>query len=246
MVTIYDLLEIDERASKEEIDAAYENMIIKYQTNPTLSEKENRENEFILNKLKMAYEILINEEKRKKYDNELAKKRAEDLIKNVTFTPKQTDEINNSDNAANNQNIKTNEKTEIYDKKYDDSEDYSEGADVELTKEEQKKLREAAQKEFKMNLKKAQKAEEEYNQAYKKAYNDYIKKAGYKSGGKKLTLKKIKNTIIVIAVIILVSIIAWCIPPVRKSLLEIYNGNAIIKFFVDLIISLFKSIFGKK
>ena len=83
MVTIYDLLEVNEDASKEEIEQSYQNLVIEYQTNPINTPEENKQNEMILNKLKMGYEILMNDEKRKKYDKDLAKKRAEDLIKNI-------------------------------------------------------------------------------------------------------------------------------------------------------------------
>ena len=68
MVTIYDLLEVNEDASKEEIEQSYQNLVIEYQTNPINTPEENKQNEMILNKLKMGYEILMNDEKRKKYD----------------------------------------------------------------------------------------------------------------------------------------------------------------------------------
>ena len=85
MVTIYDLLEVEENASKEEIEKAYRKMLEEYKISPNLDAKEAKENEFILNKLKIAYDILINDERRRKYDSDLAKKRAEDLIKNVSI-----------------------------------------------------------------------------------------------------------------------------------------------------------------
>ena len=83
MVTIYDLLEVNEKASKEEIEKSYQKLVLEYQTNPVLTEEENKKNELILNKLKIAFEILMNDEKRQKYDRDLSKKRAEELIKNI-------------------------------------------------------------------------------------------------------------------------------------------------------------------
>ena len=94
MVTIYDLLEVEENASKEEIEESYKRLILEYHQDPNLSEEENKENEMILNKLKIAYEILSNDEKRKKYDNDLSKKRAEDLIKNVSVKSSETSNSN--------------------------------------------------------------------------------------------------------------------------------------------------------
>ena len=99
MVTIYDLLEIQESASKEDIEKAYQSLVMEYQTNPALTPEENRQNELILNKLKMGYEILMNDEKRARYDKELSKKRAEELIKNV---PEKEDKYEEDDEYDNN------------------------------------------------------------------------------------------------------------------------------------------------
>ena len=48
MVTIYDLLEVAENASKEEIEKSYQNLLLEYKIDPILSEQENKENEMIL------------------------------------------------------------------------------------------------------------------------------------------------------------------------------------------------------
>lgn len=210
MVTIYDLLEVNENASKEEIEKAYQSLVLEYKIDPILSEQENKENEVILNRLKMAYEILINDEKRKKYDDDLAKKRAEDLIKNVSIN---RDEENVSQ---------------------DDVEQIQEDEDDVLTQKQKNEAIKAAKKDFKKDLKKAKQYEEEYNQAYNKAYNDYLKKMGY-AVKEPLTLKKIKDTIIVIVVIVLVCFIAWKIPPINKMLVQIYEENFIVKSLVDLV-----------
>ena len=232
MVTIYDLLEVDENASKEEIEESYKRLILEYHQDPKLSEEENKENEMILNKLKIAYEILSNYEKRKKYDNDLSKKRAEDLIKNVSIKSNETsnqndEEINNKKEINNNHDSNQNQ----YIRQNEDEEEQDE---VILTEEEQEKLRRAAQREFNNNLKKAQKAEEEYKQAYNEAYNDYLRKMGYNQK-QPWTLKRIKNLVITIAVIILVCVVAWLLPPVRKMLIGIYEDNIIIKSLVDIV-----------
>lgn len=255
MVTIYDLLEVDENATKQEIEESYQKLILEYHKNPSLSAQENQENEMILNKLKIAYDILSNDEKRKKYDNDLAKKRAEDLIKNVSTSNVIKEENNLKEEKAKENTIKNdvvdNSENENSTEKYtavkreNVSEDYSED-EVVLSKEEQEKLRKAAQKEFKNNLKKAQKAEEEYNQAYNEAYNNYLRKMGY-NVKEPWTLKRVKNVVITLVAIVLVCIIAWMIPPVREILTSIYEDNIIIKSVVDIfgmfinaILSIFK------
>lgn len=239
MVTIYDLLEIEENASKEEIEKSYQKLVIEYQINPKLSDEENKENEMILNKLKIAYEIVMDDEKRRRYDNDLAKKRAEDLIKKVKIN-------------SNNQDIKKQEKPIKDDSKfYEDEEEYEYEKkqnllnaeeieeDVVLTKKEKNEAIKEAKKQFKQNLRKAQKMEEEYNQAYNKAYNDYLRKAGFKSQG---SLNKIKTTIITIIVLMVICFIIWHIPPMKQLLVNLYEENFIIKSLVDLVSIFIKAI----
>lgn len=253
MVTIYNLLEVDENATKEEIETSYERLILEYHKSPNLSAQENSENEMILNKLKIAYEILSNDEKRKKYDADLAKKRAEELIRNVSVSSNESNEveINNlkttsnidEESEYNSKEIKKNI-SDINQERYVVSK--NEEDEVTLTKEEQSKLRKAAQKEFKNNLKKAQKAEAEYNQAYNEAYNSYLRKMGY-NVKEPWTLKRVKNVVITLVAIILVCTIAWMIPQVREILISIYEENIIIKslvdicgMFIDAVFSIFK------
>ncbi len=244
MVTIYELLEVQENASKEEIEKSYQKLILEYQKNPSLSEEENNQNEMILNKLKIAYEILSNDEKRKKYDNDLAKKRAEDLIKNVSGSSKDEKVVKEKTNS--NINSENNQVRNSIPNNYNSMQNnisnnvQNEG---ELTKEEQEKLREAARAEFDKNLKKAEKAQAEYNQAYNEAYKEYLKKMGYSNSQKQpWTLKRIKTIIITIVAIILVCAIAWIIPPIRELLIGIYEDNVIVKSLVDLVAMLIKAI----
>ena len=255
MVTIYDLLEVSENASKDEIEKSYTRLIMEYQMNPSLDEEANKENEMILNKLKIAYGILSNDEKRKKYDDDLAKKRAEELIKNVTVSqaepveekvaseikaepvvqPVATPEAEKPVQPVtqNNNIVETNETYKLVE----------EEEDVVLTKEEQARVRKAAQKEFKTNLKKAKKAEEEYNQAYNEAYNNYLRKLGYEVK-EPWTWKRVKNTIIGILVIVVVCWLIWIIPPTRQILVDFYNENYIVKALVDIVKALVNAILG--
>ena len=115
--------------------------------------------------------------------------------------------------------------------------------DVVLTKEEQNKLRKAAKKEFKANLKRAQKAEEEYNQAYNEAYNNYLRKLGYQVK-EPWTWKRVKNTIIAILVVVVVCWLIWIIPPTRQILVDFYNENYIVKALVDIVKVLVNAILG--
>lgn len=242
MVTIYDLLEVDEKASKEEIEKAYQKLILEYAQDPKLTPKENADNELILNKVKIAYEILMNDEKRAMYDKELSKKKAEELIKNISVNREESiDETKEQENTSNlNKNS-----YEYNDEDYNDDneENLEEDQEITLSKEEQKRLQKAAQNEFKANLRKAQKAEEEYNKAYNEAYNNYMRKMGYKVK-EPITLKRIMNVVIFIIATIIVCLIAWVIPPIRNLLINLYNENIIIKSLVDIVGIIFKSIIG--
>jgi curved DNA-binding protein CbpA len=246
MVTIYDVLEVEENASKEEIEKAYTKLVYEYRIDPNLSEEDNKENELLLNKLKIAYGILSNDEKRKKYDQDLAQKRAEELIKNVAVSSTEEkievkEEVKQEvkqevvkpqvyTSVPKDEIVETNETHELYEEE-----------DVVLTKEEQNKLRKAAQKEFKTNLKRAQKAEEEYNQAYNEAYNNYLRKLGYQVK-EPWTWKRVKNTIIGILSIVIACMIIWFIPATRQLLINFYNENYIVKALVDVVIALVKAV----
>lgn len=250
LVTVYDLLEVDEKASKDEIEKSYLRLVNEYKIDPNQTEEIRNQNELILKKLKLAYDILSDETKREKYDNDLAQKRAEELIKNVTVKPEEPKEeklekpeevesnvVQNSsqDNVQENANIKYKkvEKQEIY-------EDESR-PEIELSDAEKKNIKKAAEKEFKGNLKKAKKAEEEYNRAYNEAYNNYLRKMGY-SVKEPWTWKRVKNLLITILSIIITCTLIWLLPPTRNLLTQIYEENFIVKSLVDIVVMLFDAI----
>ena len=68
-----------------------------------------------------------------------------------------------------------------------------------------------------------------------------MKKMGYETK-EPWTLKRIRNLLITILVIILVCAIAWIIPPIRKILINTYETNIVIKSLVDIIGALVKTI----
>ena len=236
MVTIYDLLEVEEDASKEEIEKAYSRLVLEYRQDIKFDDKTNKENEMIVNRLKLAYEILTDDAKRKRYDYELAQKRAENLLQNVSVSQEETtDSINTiSENekseksTLSDQQIMNEEKESL---KTEEQKDFEE-ANI-LTDDEKNKIRKAAQKEFKQKLKKAKQAEAEYNEAYNQAYNDYLRKMGYQVK-EPWTLKRVKRVVIAILVVILTCFIMWHIPPIKRMLIELYEENFIIKALVNI------------
>ena len=75
MVTLYELLGVDENANKEDIKNAYDARI----GHTALDDKRR-------NQMKIAVDILLNDEKRAKYNKDLADYRAQELLKNVTIS----------------------------------------------------------------------------------------------------------------------------------------------------------------
>ena len=253
LVTVYDLLEVDEKASKEEIEKSYLKLLNEYKVDPNQTEEIRNQNELILKKLKLAYDILSDDAKREKYDNDLAQKRAEELIKNVTVKPEEPkeekiekEEIKQEvaqSNIPNSMQDNDNENTNIKYKKVDKQESYEDESrpEIELSDIEKKKKKKAAEKELKDNLKKAQKAEEEYNRAYNEAYNNYLRKMGY-SVKEPWTWKRIKNVLITLFAIVFTCAMIWLLPPTRNLMIQIYEDNFIVKSLVDIVVMLFDAI----
>lgn len=264
MITIYDLLEIEENATKDEIDTAYSKLLYTYRQDPSFSEEKNKENEMIINKIKIAYEILSDETKRKRYDTDLSKKRAENLLSGLSSKEEKRKE--ESKNDAKREPVNQSEEDEEEDENpikpapqkkktskkkvskqpkeydfddgdvhtYDDELNSNYEEDVELTKEEQAKLKKAAQEEFQKNLIKAKKAEEEYKKAYEEAYNQYMKKNTYASNGS-MTLRKFITIFVSVVVIILVFFIVIHLPPVKRAMNTLYEENEVYRVIVDII-----------
>lgn len=247
MITIYELLGVEEDASKEEIENAYSRLILEYRQDAKFDEEKNKKNEKILNRLKLAYEILTDDEKRKRYDYDLGQKRAESLLENVVSHPQETEkaELETKEEKPKDEfkNVPSNEEQLEYGS---EQENYQETTtqDELLSKDEKNKIRKAAQDEFKQKLKKAKQAEAEYNEAYNKAYNDYLRKMGYKVK-EPWTWKRVKTLIITILVIIVLAVILLNIPPVKNMLYKLYKENFIIKALVDLITTATDMILGK-
>ncbi len=94
MKTLYEILEVSEGASKEIIEKAYKVLAKRY--HPDLqNENDKLKAEDMMKKINEAYDILSNDEKRKKYDTELLKKR-----QNTTSTQVQEQYSSQKTNSA--------------------------------------------------------------------------------------------------------------------------------------------------
>lgn len=254
MSTLYDLFKVKEDASIDEIKKSYDN-ILKIATSKPQTEKIVEQ----IRRVKIAYGILIDEEKRKKYDEDLANKRAEQLIQNVqTKSEEQVIEKNNDVQENIQENIQENKNNEqsahskineenlrkVINAQIDHmiekqnssikSNSLNENQQVamsekELRKEEKKKRKQIRKEE-------ALKREMEIQ-----AYGKYLSSQGYKVKYP-WTWLRIKRLFISIIGVIIGLVILWNIPYVRKTLTELYNNNVIFRMMANLIISIFNAI----
>ena len=233
--TIYDLFDIAENASKDEIEEAYSKLVYEYRQDPSNDEATNKENEMIVNRLKIGYEILIDPQKRKAYDSKIAQERANDLLSQVQVsTPKEeapapAEEVV-EEKPAQPVGVKITEAKQQAINEIPDDEVPAQNNQAGLTSDERQRIQDAAREEF------------DNKEAYTKAYNNYIKNE--KKEVLKGKLRKIKTTAIIIFAVVLTCFIMWLIPPVRKMLTDLYNDNTFVRIIVDLIRGLFSAIFS--
>jgi len=279
MITLYQLLGVSETAPMEEIEAAFK------------IKASNEKDEKRINQLRMASEILLDDQKRKKYDSDLANYRAKQLLnsintnykvkenkeeaKDTKFDPTKYEDMPKEEPVASSnpapQNVESQSSvstapkqvaTQMAPTEEDDGveQDFVDNLKKEYEEAQAKQIetervmnsvKESTEKYTdKVNkklLKEKQREEkrrlQEMKDAYKEAYVAELRKRGY-NAKYPWTRKRIKNLLITIVATILVAVIAWQIPAVRNPLIEVYESNQIIKIVVDIVIGLFKSIFG--
>lgn len=224
--TLYDILEVSRKASKEVIEKAYKTLAKKY--HPDLQTAENKEiAEKRMKEINEAYDVLSDEQKRKEYDEKLE---AEDERK------KQEEYINYQNNSGT-QSVKYESNMQTSDSdnsgNYSNPNNYSnqdfdwKKAYANLSKKEQHKIMKEVQKEA--------------NAEYRKQYEDYFRSLGYKIKHK-WTLKDFLTIILVIGVLVIIVGVLWLIPPTHEYILNLYNTNLIVKIITDIIIGIFQGI----
>jgi len=226
--TLYELLQVKENATQEEITESYHKILQKADSLP--------QNEAIIEqvrRIKIAYGILSDSEKRKKYDSDLATKRAEALLENVQI--KDEKELENLEESNQEERLKktiSNQINTIMD-------NYQE---QKIKQEQQEKLAEKqAKKEFRKAKRETKKQQQIKREMQIQAYGDYLQKQGYKVKYP-WTWLRVKRLLITIIAVILSLFILWHIPFIKNSLTNLYQENFVIKFLVDFINSIFTSI----
>lgn len=256
MKSLYEFLGIDETASNENIKSAYDFII-----SQEFDEKKK-------NQYKIAIDILLDEEKRKKYDKDLLEMRANELLKNVQ-TSKQTEQQQNKSIAEKNSNemaikakLTDEQMKEIIIKEaqrqLDEKKKIEENTEkikevsntknaienktkIDLKKIEEKEYQKALKKEEKLRKKKIKQAEQEYKDAYAEAYHAELRKRGYNVKAP-WTRKRIKRLIISIVSIVIIIFVASKIPFVTNFFKELYETNFIIKTVFDIFIAIWNAL----
>ena len=210
--TLYDILEVSEKASKEVIEKAYKVLAKKYhpdlQTDENKSEAENK-----MKEINEAYNILSDDAAREKYDAELADYREkQNNLKKQQEIYENMNTVNQAKNNINSQNINN-------------------------VHEMQKTLQENLRKQQQMYAKQKAEIERQYNNAYYK----YLKSLGYKVKFK-WTWKQYVMLFIIIAVLVIIGVILWYIPVTHEWMVDLYNNNILVNVVVNICIGIFNGI----
>ena len=217
----YEILQVDKNASSEIIEKAYKTLVKKY--HPDLQENNLKENyEEKIKKINEAYEILSDEEKRKNYDlnlknnfipieefNNLYNENI-NLKKQLNYLKNTLSNINNYSNKINNEKIN-----------YNNLNNYN----INKNNYEKNNLNNNYSEKNNIN-----------NNFY---YNNLKNRKIKNKNNFKIFSKNILALIITIFIILFIGFILWHIPATKNYLINLYNENGVLKFFVDLFFSIF-------
>lgn len=212
METLYDILEVSKKASKEVIDKAYKTLAKKH--HPDLQSAENRAYaEEMMKKINEAYDILSNEEKRSAYDRKLEEQEEQAIhYENMNYSNQ------NQNNIYRQQSVENESKSDEFDWR---------SQFAKLRPKEQKRL--------------IKKIEKEANEEYRKQYEDYFRSLGFKIKHR-WTLKDFLVIGLAILILTFIFFILWLIPPTHEWLLKLYNDNFVINLIVRIILGIYQGI----
>ncbi len=243
MKDLYKTLEVDRNASIDVIEKAYKVLAKKYHPDLQSTQESKKVAEEKIKKINEAYEILKDNEKRKKYDLELEQEEKRNTVNNTNHNSDYTNtnysssavngatynNVNYKQNVGYKNNAESNNK-QNYRSNLDQNNDINnsnvnnQNSEVELTDKQRKKLNKKIQRKMK--------------DEYLRAYGDYLTKNGYRVKFR-INWRKLPYLLILILVIIVIGAFLWYFPVTNKYLISLYEDNIIIKKIVDMIISLF-------
>lgn len=224
MITYYEILEVSRTASKEVITKAYKVLVRKY--HPDLEQDETKKEEMKQKMVKIneAYEILSDEEKRKKYDEKISMLEESERLEEERKRSFQNKRKIQRENQNYNRNININEVVDNSDSVINISENQKK-----IILQEQLLKAEEEIQIHKQNI---------VNQMYEDYYNT-LRRMGYKVVFKR-PLKERIVTYLVFAVVLIMLVLIYNIPFVRMSIFSKVYGTVFeipIKIF-DVILTL--------
>lgn len=187
MITLYEVLEVSEKASDEVIEKAYKVLAKRY--HPDLQPPEKRKQaEEKMKQINDAYETLMNKEKRQEYDEGLIRLRQKEEIRKQQVSSTQTYDSSKQ---------QTKEQPTRYTRKRTYEQDNSYENAVRMQKLYQKELW-------------------------------------------KYKIKKLRDSVIAIGIILFIILLLWLFPPTHKWMVSFYEDNIAVKIIVDAIASVFQ------
>lgn len=235
MSTLYDLFKVNENATFDEIKESYDR-ILKKSEQITKTDKITEQ----LRRIEIAYGILSNPEKRKKYDIDLANKRADELLKNVQPN-QENEEISNENqekNEMNEERIKAKIEKQINQAIQMQEKAKTKSMEEELDYQKQINKEEKYQKKLQRKTKRLEKKNQQLERERQiNEYGKFLESQGYKVKYP-WTWLRIKRLLIAIFSILISLFILWHIPFVRKTLMTLYEEN----FVIHILVNIFKSV----
>ena len=218
MANYYEILEVSEKASKEVIEKAYRVLAKKYHPDGKPQEAKAKA-EQRMKQINEAYDVLSNEEKRRKYDSDLQwqKQQEEDRKRQEEQRKMQEtyEQMLQEERAINRQNGEERNQEVAQNKSYATNEN--------------------------SRMASAKAIHSQMQRAYRQAYNDYWRSKGYKIK-EKWTWKKTKDLLKALGIILLIILFLWFFPPTHQILVSFYEDNFIVKAIVDVIVNIVKGI----
>lgn len=235
MSTLYEMFKVSENATQEEIKNAYDNIIKKSETLP--------QNEKIVEKIrrvKIAYGILSNPEKRKKYDEDLATKRANELLESVQIKEEPKPQVQEENVHYKSEPIDREKLKQAIDEQVENI-----VSNASIKENDIEKINKSAEKEQQKQIRKekrqAKKEEQLKREREMYEYGSYLEKQGYKVKYP-WTWLRVKRLLISIIAVIITFVILWHIPFVHNMLMDLYENNIVIKYLVDAVLSIINGI----
>ena len=178
-----------------------------------------------LGRIQIAYGILSNPEKRKRYDSDLANQRAEELLQKVQITEEEPEVFQSGT-----------EEEKIKQTILEQINQVADSYEVEkIRQEKQQKLAEKqAKKDFRKAKREAKKRQQRKREMEIQAYGRFLEKQGYQVKYP-WTWLRVKRLMISLLVILISLVILWQIPFVKNAGINLYHQNFIVKWMVDTI-----------